>query len=490
MNTRWTLGLSLCLALAAAPAEAARTLGSLSFEPCTLAPTLMPVAVDAQCTTLEVPEDRARPDGRRIELAIAWVPAESKTPQPDPVFMLAGGPGQAAREAYPMVAGAFRDVLRRRHVILVDQRGTGASNPLRCEDAAGASAVTETEDYSAAAVADFARRCLATLDADPRFYTTGEAVQDLDAVRAALGAERIDLVGISYGTRVAQEYLRRFPQRTRAVVLDGVVPPTLVLGSEHARNLEASLDLQFARCAQDATCAKRLGSPRQNLDALFAKLREAPPQVRFRDPLDNSVVEETLSPGAVAAVVRLYAYTPTIAAMLPLSLHEAANGRPEMLAAQARMLVSMLGESIMHGMQLSVICTEDVPALEVNPADAGTVIGNAMIEVLKAQCAVWPAGTVAPDFHAPLASDAPVLLISGEFDPVTPPRYGETALAQFANGRHLVLRGQGHNVVGTGCMPRLLGRFIDSADAKALDAKCLEQLDYTPPFAGYHGWEP
>jgi pimeloyl-ACP methyl ester carboxylesterase len=176
--------------------------------------------------------------------------------------------------------------------------------------------------------------------------------------------------------------------------------------------------------------------------------------------------------------------------MLPLSLHEAANGRPEMLAAQARMLTSMLGESIMHGMQLSVICTEDAPGLQVNPADAGTVIGSAMIEVIKAQCAVWPAGTLAPDFHEPLASDAPVLLISGEFDPVTPPRYGETALAQFANGRHLVLRGQGHNVVGTGCMPRLLGQFIESTDAKAMDAKCLEQLDYTPPFAGYYGWEP
>lgn len=488
MNGRWWWGALIGLLAAGTPQ--ARTLGTLEFQPCTLAPALMPVSVDAQCTTLKVPEDRANPQGRQVELAIAWVPAESKTPQPDPVFMLAGGPGQAARESYPMMAGAFREVLRRRHVILVDQRGTGASNPLRCEDADGASAVTETEDYSAAAVADFARRCLDKLDADPRFYTTGEAVQDLDAVRAALGAERIDLVGISYGTRVAQEYLRRYPQRTRAVVLDSVVPPTLVLGSEHARNLEAALDLQFARCAQDATCAKQLGSPRQNLDSLFAQLREAPPQVRFRDPLDNSVVEETLSAGAVAAVVRLYAYTPTIAAMLPLSLHEAANGRPEMLAAQARMLVSMLGESIMHGMQLSVICTEDAPGLQANPADAGTVIGNAMIEVLKAQCAVWPAGTLAPDFHAPLASDAPVLLLSGEFDPVTPPRYGETALAQFANGRHLVLRGQGHNVLGTGCMPRLLGRFIDSADAKALDAKCLEQLDYTPPFAGYYGWEP
>jgi pimeloyl-ACP methyl ester carboxylesterase len=166
------------------------------------------------------------------------------------------------------------------------------------------------------------------------------------------------------------------------------------------------------------------------------------------------------------------------------------QGRGETLMAQAQMLVDQLGEQIMHGMQLSVACSEDAPRLEVDPADADSVLGTDFVEFTLAQCAVWPKGTVPEDFHAPLASDAPVLLLSGELDPVTPSRYGEAVVATLSKGRHLVLRGQGHNVIGVGCTPRLAARFIDTADAVALDAGCLDRLQPVPPFAGFHGWEP
>jgi pimeloyl-ACP methyl ester carboxylesterase len=480
----------ISLPVAAADPTATHGRGDMALEPCTLAAVGLPVTVSALCGTLEVPEDRARPAGRQITLAVAIVPSRTRQPEPDPVFMLAGGPGQSAREAFPSVAGAFRELLREREVVLVDQRGTGGSNPIDCRPPGGAAA-RESADFSDPAGARrFAAECLEGLEADPRFYTTSDAVLDLEAVRAAIGAERVNLVGISYGTRVALEYLRREPARVRTVVLDGVVPPELALGSEHARNLESALDRHFALCETDAACRAQFGSPRQRLDALLADLRTAPRNVRYRDPLTDAPREDDLTAASVAGVVRLYAYAPQLAAMLPRSLAEAAAGRPEVLMAQARMIESLIGEQIALGPQLSVSCAEDADRLRVDPADAGTLMGTEFVAAVLAQCEVWPRGRRPADFNAPVQSDRPVLLLSGELDPVTPPRYGEAVVKHLPNGRHLVARGQGHNVMAAGCLPRLMGRFVATTDARALDATCLEQLAPPPPFLGAFGWGP
>jgi len=480
----------LCVAGSSAEArESGRSVGALDFEPCTLSATGLPASIAAQCGTLAVPEDRERPAGRSVNLAIALVPSTAKQPQSDPVFMLAGGPGQSARESFPAAAGAFRELLRDRHVVLVDQRGTGGSNPLACHAPADDPAVGDAGTNIAAA-RKFAVQCLQALDADPRFYTTSDAVLDLEAVRAAIGAGQLNLVGISYGTRVALEYLRRHPARVRSVVLDGVVPPELALGSEHARNLEVSLDAQFERCAGDAVCAQRFGSPRVALVALLEALDRQPQSVRYRDPLTHEWQDGTLTRDAVAGLVRLFAYVPQLSAMLPQSLAEAAAGRTDVLMAQGRMIESLVGEQINQGLQLSVSCSEDADRLRVDPADANTVMGTAFVATLLAQCEAWPRGRRPPDFNEPVRSDRPVLLLSGEFDPVTPPRYGVQVLGHLPNGRHLIARGQGHNVMVAGCAPRLMARFVASADAEGLDASCLERLDYTPPFTGSFGWEP
>jgi pimeloyl-ACP methyl ester carboxylesterase len=484
-----TLALLCVAATSAGARESGRSVGALDFEPCTLSATGLPASISAQCGTLAVPEDRARPAGRSINLAIALVPSTAKQPQSDPVFMLAGGPGQSARESFPAAAGAFRELLRERHVVLVDQRGTGGSNPLACRAAADDPAVGDAGPNTAVA-RQFAAQCLQALDADPRFYTTSDAVLDLEAVRAAIGAEQLNLVGISYGTRVALEYLRRHPARVRSVVLDGVVPPDLALGSEHARNLEVSLDAQFERCVADAVCAQRFGSPRAALATLLEALDRHPQSVRYRDPLTHEWQDGTLTRDVVAGVVRLFAYVPQLSAMLPQSLAEAAAGRPDVLMAQGRMIESLVGEQINQGLQLSVSCSEDADRLRVDPADANTLMGTAFVATLLAQCEAWPRGRRPADFNEPVRSDRPVLLLSGEFDPVTPPRYGEQVLGHLPNGRHLIARGQGHNVMVAGCAPRLMARFVASADAKGLDASCLERLDYTPPFTGSFGWEP
>jgi pimeloyl-ACP methyl ester carboxylesterase len=465
--------------------------GTLQFTPCTLAAAGQAVTLAARCASLQVPEDR-RSDGRRIELAIAWVPSTSKSPAAEPVVFLAGGPGQSALEAFPMIAPAFRETLRRRHVILVDQRGTGGSHALECPGVFDAEDVSNLDASDPATARRIAERCLVEVHAtaDPRFYTTSKYVADLEAVRAALGVARVDLVGVSYGTRVALEYLRRHATRVRAVVLDSAVPPSLILGAEHARNLDAAIDAQFRRCEADAGCRERFGSPRERLDALLARLREQPVKVTYPDPVTHEPREDQLTAGALAGVVRLHAYAPQMFAMLPMLIDAATRGQYQTLMAQARMVEQLVGEQISVPLQLAVSCAEDVPWLVADPADRDTILGTAFVDFLRAQCEVWPRGVIPDDFHEPVVVDRPVLLLSGEFDPVTPPRYGDEVAGRLPDARHLVLRGQGHSVLGVGCTPRLLADFLQKPEPARLDAKCLDSLGYVPPFAGAYGWDP
>lgn len=470
-----------------------RMLGRIAFTPCTLSPEFGSNSVEAQCGALSVAENPAAPQGRKIALHIAWVPAgDDAQTEPDPVFMLAGGPGQSAADTFPQVAPAFAEILKKRNVILVDQRGTGHSNPLSCkedEDAAQGDADTGDDAAQARRMAERCRDALAKR-ADLRFYTTTDAVRDLDAVRAAIGAAQIDLIGISYGTRVAQQYAMRYPQHARALVLDSVAPNSLTLGNEFARNLEQALDLQFGQCGKVPACAKALGDPRSRLDALMAKLRSDPPTVRYRDASTGEFHEDTLKPEHVAGLMRLFAYSPVAASVLPLQLKEASEGRYETLMAMARMLHGKMAEQMAMGMQLSVVCSEDAAGFRADPGAEDTLLGNAFATDLGAQCAVWPHGAMPADFHRPLTGNVPVLALEGEFDPVTPPRYGEEVVRHLANARLLVARGQGHNVIGAGCMPKIVARFLDTRDARGLDTQCLATLPYTPPFTSFNGWEP
>jgi pimeloyl-ACP methyl ester carboxylesterase len=479
-------------ALLAAPAHG-RTLGEIEFEPCVLTTAGLPRPTEAQCARVSVPENPADPQGRSIELALAWIPVEGDA-EPDPVFMIAGGPGQSARDSYPMVASAFSDLARSRHIMLLDQRGTGESQPLFCEMPEDDGEMFGFDDFSPERARELAEACRDELEekADLRFYSTAEAVFDLDFVRRAIGAEQVNLVGVSYGTRVAQLFAKTYPERVRTLVLDGVVPMTLALGAEHATNLQSALDRQFARCRDTPACAEALGDPRARLDEVAARLRAGGLEpVRYRDPTSGEWREEVPTYDHFAGILRMYAYQPLSAALLPLIVHQAHEGDYTALLAMVRMMVRDIGGQMATGMHNSVICTEDADELEAQLDDAdGTLLGDDFVAFLRATCSVWPRGERPADFRAPLAGDMPVLLVSGEFDPVTPPRYGDAVAAHLGNARHLVLREQGHSLLTAGCMPKLLAQFIEGGDAEELDAACLDRLAAPPPFSGLYGWEP
>lgn len=478
-----------------AAAAGAHRVGAIAFEPCSLAGAGGAPRTEAQCATLLVAEDRERPGGRRIPLHLARLPAASESGGfADPVFFLAGGPGQAATRHAATVDQALREVRKQRDIILIDQRGTGGSNPLDCRDAAGdPMTANELIQTSPDALVEFARQCAASLEgrADPRFYTTTDAVHDLDAVRAALGVERINLVGGSYGTRVAQQYAARYPQHTRAIVLDGVAPNSLVVGGEFAHTLEDALALQSSQCAMSPPCRARYPvDMRTQLRKVMAELRVAPAGVEYRDPSTGESRRDTVTVDTLTGLAFVFSYVPQTSALLPLVIDEAAQGRYAPLMALSQLMANSVGDQINRGMQWSVVCAEDAGRHEARPADADTVLGAELTAMFFGPCAAWPTGAAPADFHAPLRSSVPALLLSGELDPVTPPRYGEEVVQGLPNGRHLVLDGQGHGTLGLGCMPKLVGQFIEGADAKALDADCLDALGYVPPFTSFNGWSP
>ena len=467
-------------------------LGRLTLTACELGRPDSGLTTAAWCAPFEVPENRDAPDSRRIKLHLAVIRSDAQVPAKDMLVFLAGGPGQAATETWPMVASALDPLLAHRNVLLIDQRGTGQSHPLDCKAADKNDKIGAVAGFDADRLRAQVATCLKEVQAtaDPRYYTTTAAVADLEDARQALGAPSFDLVGVSYGTRVAQQYAMHHPRAVRSILLDGVVPNQLVLGEDFARNLEDALKAQFARCTAEPSCKARFGDPYQTLYQLRDALRANPHKVSFRDPQTYQSVERTLSDDALASVVRLFAYSPVTAALLPLSIDAAAHGDVGPLLGQAKLISGDLADSMNGGMQSSVICSEDADRLTPRPQDKDTILGTRMIDTLEAVCSVWPRGTRPADFHAPLQTAIPTLLLSGEYDPVTPPRYGEEVLKGLSNGRHLVLKGQGHNVIAAGCMRTLVKEFVEKLDPKQLDASCLDRLQPTPLFIDFNGATP
>lgn len=468
-------------------------LGQLTLTACELERRHSGASTAAWCATLRVPENSAEPDGRKIKLNLAVVRSDAAVPKPDMVVMLAGGPGQAATRDFADTSW-YAGLLKHHNVLLLDQRGTGDSHPLDCPKVEDALKKQDgaPSDMDLVSIRKSVTACLVEVQqrADPRYYTTTDAVDDLETVRTALGSPEFDLIGVSYGTRVAQQYLKHHPDAVRSVVLDSPVPNQLILGEDFAANLESALELDFADCIKAPECHQRFGDPMQTLKQLRDALRANPHEVSFRDPRSYQTVKRELSEQSLAGLVRLYAYAPETAALLPLSIDSAARGDVGPLLGQSELLSGDLSGDMNSGMSMSVICAEDADQLNVRPQDKDTILGNTLIEGIQAQCAVWPHGQMLADFHAPLKSDKPVLILSGARDPVTPPRYGDQIMAGLTNARHLVLKGQGHAVGVRGCTPRLIGQFIDKLQPGKLDASCLDRLGPTPPFVNFNGATP
>ncbi len=466
------------------------TLGTLDFKKCEIAQKHSGATTSAFCAPFAVPENRDDAKSRTIDLRLALIKSHASTADSDIVVFLAGGPGQSAVDTWPQIAGAFEPLLKHHHVLLLDQRGTGESNALTCKRSE--SVAEASEDFDPERARQRTRDCLAIVEknADPRYYTTTIAAEDLEALRVAIGGPTFDLVGVSYGTRMAQQYLMRHPDGVRSVVLDSVAPNELVLGEDFAGNLENALKANFSTCVKTPACQKAFGDPYANLFTLRDRLRAKPETYSYRDPVTFTTDTAQLNQYSLAGLVRLFAYTPETAALLPLSISQGLHGDYTPLVGQEKIITGDLSELTDNGMQMSVMCSEDADLLAPRPEDDNTLLGNLLIRGMQATCDVWPRGTRPADFHAPLKTDKPVLVLEGELDPVTPPRYGEQVVKNLANARLIVAKGQGHNVIGRGCIPKVVEDFVDDINPKNLDVKCVDALDATPAFVSFNGAAP
>ena len=462
-------------------------LAAVDFEPCVLTAVGERSEAAAECGTLEVPLDPGKPAGERIELFVARISALAGTPEPDPFTLIAGGPGQASTTFYAQTKSAFARIRRTRDIVLVDQRGTGLSTPLRCEN------IERDEVYlDAATFGRLGAECVDELSHDPAFFTTSAAVRDLDLVREALGYPTLNIYGISYGTRVAQHYLKRYPEHARSVILDGVVPPSLALGPGVAIDAQRALDRLFARCAATPTCAEEYSDLGDRLGELLARLKASPATIAVPHPRTGVPTTLTLTDHLAAGMVRLLTYSPQTAALIPILVRAAAQGDYGPLAAQVLMVGDDLHGAISYGMHFAVVCTEDVPfwGRVDRAALEETFLGPVQIDALGQICESWPRGYIDDDFASPVESSVPVILLSGADDPVTPPSYAEMSVEGLTNYRHVTLPHQAHGQITTGCVPRLMAAFIDSADPAVFDDPCLEAVDGFPIFTTRMGPSP
>lgn len=485
---RWTAAAAIAGLFATQPVLAKPL---IPLEPCRISDIDGLTSTEARCGKLSVPEDPGDPDGRHIDLAVAIVPAIATEAKPDPLFLIAGGPGQGSIEGYAPLLPAFAGIRRERELVLLDQRGTGGSNRLDCDMPADS---LEGGEYDPAELRALASDCLARLKARPQFYTTSIAVRDLDAVRAALGYSKVNLLGGSYGTRVAQHYARRYPGHTRTLVLDGVVPPALALLPQVAIESQRALDGVFARCAADPPCNARFPGLPAQFTQLDVTLRKSPVTVTLADPVTGAAREVAVTRAHLVTMARMLVYSPWTASLIPLLVHEAAaNGNYGPLAAQAEMAGDELERMIAMGMHNSVVCAEDAPrfaAAADRKALEATAMGTLMLDGVQALCEAWPHGPVDADFAEPLDSAVPALLLSGEFDPATPASWGTLAAKGFRNGLHLVVPGQGHGQQRLPCVQKLLRDFVEAGAVKGIDASCVSAIKPAPFFLSFSGSAP
>ncbi|HSS21438.1 MAG TPA: alpha/beta fold hydrolase [Pyrinomonadaceae bacterium] len=432
------------------------------------------VAGDTLCGTYEVFENRPKRAGRKISLNIVVLPALGSTKEPDPLFVFAGGPGQAATDGAAGYAQVFAVVRNARDIVLIDQRGTGRSNPLNCE----------FSDLNEIVEALFAghlpvqslKACRNQLEqkADLKQYTTPIAADDIDEVRDWLGYDRINLYGSSYGSRPALVYMSRHTSHVRSAVIKSVAPQDYKNPLYNPRDAQKSLDHLFADCEHDPSCAKAFPTLRSDTQKVLDKLARTPAIVTALDsgggaPTDISITREVFAGALRRALLDVNSQR-----SIPLSITKALNGDFKNFGPFFAAFRSV-SKSFSFGMNLSVTCAEDAPLIkreEIERVTKGKFLGDTLVRSVLKVCREWPRGELPKDFYRPTRNNVPVLVISGQLDPDAPPEWGDEVVKNFPNGRHLIVEGMSH-LSPPKCLWAVIGEFFAAGSVKKLDTSCL-----------------
>jgi pimeloyl-ACP methyl ester carboxylesterase len=435
------------------------------------------------CGKLTVFEDREKRAGRTIDLNVVVLPAFDQEQKAQPLFDLAGGPGASSVDAAGFYAGPGKAYRQRHDVVCVDQRGTGQSNRL-----AIFRAKTPSYYLSEMFPVDYVREMRHELEkrADLTKYTTSIAMDDLDDVRAWLGYDKISLFGASYGTRAALVYMRQHPDHVRSTILLGVAPTNLKMPLHHAESGARAIDLLLGECEQDAACQTAFPQVRDDWKNALEQLEKQPARVEYSPPGKSTPTTVEIQRGVFGEKIRSWMYDRDKAARIPLIVHHAAAGDFGPFLQQA--IGPSIPDFVADGMYLSVTCAEDVPFIDPEEAKkltAGNPFGNYRVFQQTRACGLWPRSEIPSKFLEAVSSIAPVLIFSGNMDPVTPPKNVDDVIRHLPNSKHVIIPEAGHGVDGLsdpGCIDRIAIEFLDKGDAKNLDVSCVERMK-PPPFA-------
>jgi pimeloyl-ACP methyl ester carboxylesterase len=435
----------------------------------------------AKCGTFEVYENRATKKGRTITLKIVLLPATSDKREPDPFVYFAGGPGSAATEDAVGLAKAFPQILAHHDMLFVDQRGTGGSHPLDCKFYDDADLQSYLGYFFPI---EDVRKCREQLEpnSDLKQYVTTIAADDMDEVRAALGYERLNLFGGSYGTRAALTYLKRHPEHVRTAMLQGVSPTDQYMPSDFAQQTERALQGVLSECVADKICSEAFPNIKEEAKAVLAQLIKGPVEVEIQKPNSTDRVKLKLSRDLAAEAIRYMLYSPVPASRVPLMLHLAAQGNYVHLTYAALEYRKNLVSTGSNGMYLSVTCAEDLPWIKPGEGERmaeNTFLGDYRLRQQREACALWPRAEIERDYAQPVKSDVPVLILTGEWDPVTPPSNGERTAKTLTNSLHVVVPHGAHGLgglEGMDCIDNLIVEFIEKGSTKGLNTDCVKNI--------------
>jgi pimeloyl-ACP methyl ester carboxylesterase len=453
----------------------------IALTPCELSGPNPSIKDKARCGTFEVWEDRERKAGRKIALKIVVYPATGTDKAPDPLFYIPGGPGSSATEDAPYVAQQMAKIREHRDLVFVDQRGTGGSNPLNCNFFDPKNLQSYLGDYFP--LPDV-RKCREELEpkANLKLYTTTIAMDDLEDVRRALGYGKINIIGGSYGTRAAQVYLKLHPGSVRAIILHGVSPTNQFMPRDFPQHTERALNGVIAECAADKACHEAFPNLEAERKSVLEKLLLGPVDVEIKRVTSNDTVRISLSRDLVAEAIRYMLYQAGAASRIPLFIHVAAQGNFVPLANAAINYRRNLVATGANGMYLSVTCAEDLPLIKPGEGErngANTFLGDYRLRQQRAACALWPRGKIPADYAQPTVSNVPVLILTGQWDPVTPPLYGDSAAKHLRHSLHVIVPHGGHGfggLSGIECIDNLMTSFVEKGTTKGLETSCVSSI--------------
>jgi len=437
----------------------------------------------AKCGTYTVWENRAAKAGRTIDLNVVVLQATGANRKPDPLFILLGGPGEAAASDGPTwyladPARATRDL------VFVDARGTGKSNGLHCRIAKDA----PLQAFMPTLNVDLMKTCQPQLEqhTDLRYYLTTYAMDDLDDVRAALGYDKINLDAGSYGTGAALVYIRQHGEHVRAATLWASTALTQPMPLLAAPDAENALRNVFRDCYAEAACKAAFPALEANYKRAVERVAGGPVRLTVKDPRNDKPTDVTLDADAFAESLRAMLYKPESMRSIPLLLHKAAAGDYTTFAEHQLSRNISLGEAIADGLYFSITCTEDIDRsdpLQVQANNRGNFLADHRSRPHTEGCKGWPRGQLPPGFGEEVKSDVPVLMVNGSNDPATPPSAGKAAMSRLTNARMIVVPYGGHSsegLIGEQCIKTIAARFLDTADQRSLDTTCLKGVKHQP----------